>query len=831
MPAHATPAMAQTRCMFFDESGNSRNGGCSAGDRCKFVHPGNPAWDTAQSRSAPRGRGMGRGGFGESRGSSFSRGRGRGSGPGSLNPSNSFSGWDTGGRSDNNAQSSNSGWATGSASAKDSGKQANVATASLWDTGDPWGTASDSGAKESSTGGWGDSDTWGSKSAGKDTSGGGWGGNDTWGNNSRTKDSSGGAWGGNNTWGGNSETKDSSGGAWGNTSGGDKSSGAQGTAGTTDMTLRAQEKPRSSEAMDTSSNAWGDASTSGWGNPSGGNKSPGGWDMSGATEVTSLAQPKRNDADQENHRFKPSPVPPPPRPARRGSRARDDEEGTRPKMTGTNDVPVVNTRWNKKLDTTAPPHAESSEKPRLPPLQMSALNNATPREPLAPMSANHSEDDRMDVDNWKQDAIQEKARDRSPSLLTVTGSAVNRKRKHGGTDLEKQQEMWKDFIRLCDRAVRAKVDLAKAEAERQNWRRTQKSTNYSRIGAAGRNRLDGYRAELEKICAGHSDKLSQAISELAEVGDKLKSGIDYDQRYNIGTEVTRYADEVGAWLSDIRPLLIANTIQHPPNTDHPTPQEHEPSEEPSAIPDGLDPLRSRLDKQEQLLEELRTALTLESSNNSLATINNIIDKKIDALRKDRVEAKAKRAELPPPKVIIPPEATDAIEDVSRQAAELSAAMEAPVNDVANLLIRQNDIQKTQASFKTENEELKESIAKLNETSAANKKLIEEQTEVIQHLRASLEAASEQRTPPPPAEPPVQVMLDDLRAAVADVLRGIVSSDVIPTINRLRDDCWSENQRFHKEVFEIIWDKIEPSLKITEAVHRWATKLELPASAS
>lgn len=73
------------------------------------------------------------------------------------------------------------------------------------------------------------------------------------------------------------------------------------------------------------------------------------------------------------------------------------------------------------------------------------------------------------------------------------------------------------------------------------------------------------------------------------------------------------------------------------------------------------------------------------------------------------------------------------------------------------------------------------------------------------------------------------MFDDLRAAVDDVLHGIVSREVVPTINRLRDDCWKDNQDFHKEVFEIIWDKIEPSLRIAEAVNRWATRLELPAS--
>lgn len=771
------PAMPPARCMYFDESGAERNGGCYLGDRCNFIHPRNPAWATAQpSRNAPRGRGMGRGGFGESRG----RGRGRGSGP--VNPSSSSSGfgWDTGGGSDNNAQSSSSssGWAITTTSAKDSGQQANISTATLWDTGDPWGTSS--AAKEpAATSGWGDSDTWG----------------------------------------GNSGT----GGGWDNAPSGDKSFSTRNTTGTSDMA-----KPDRSTAIESSAGRRGDAIGSGWGNPSNDDKFTGGWDAPGTSEMTSRAEPKRNDADQENYRYKASPVPPPPRPPRRASRAQDDEEDTRPlKITGTNDVPMVNTRWNRKEDSAVPPHLESSERPRVPPLQTSALNNATPKEPPTPISANRYEDDRMDVENWRLDTIPGKDRDRSPSLSIVTGSTVKRKRKRGYSDLERKQDIWKDFIRICDRAVRAKVDLAKAEAERQNWRRAQKSANYTRIGEAGRIRLDEHRAELEKVCAGHSDKLSQAISELAEIGDKLKSGIDYDERYDIGSEVTRYSDEVGAWLSDIRPLLIAHTTKQPPDTNHPTPREDELSEEPLAVPDGLGSLQSHLDKQEELLEELRTALTLESSNDPLATIDDTIDKKIDVLRKDRAAQRAKR---PPPGVVIPPEATGAIEDVSRKAEELSAAMKARVEEVAKLQDRQNDQQKMQASFKSENEELIKSIAKLTETSAANRKLIQEQTEDIQRLKASLEAASElQRIPPPPAEPPATVILNDLRAAVNDVLQDVVSREVVPMINGLRNECSSENNRFHSEVFEIIWDHLKPSFKIAEAVHRWSQTLELPAS--
>ena len=264
--------------------------------------------------------------------------------------------------------------------------------------------------------------------------------------------------------------------------------------------------------------------------------------------------------------------------------------------------------------------------------------------------------------------------------------------------------------RLFDRAIRAKVGFDKAEAERQSWVRTQKSTLYERIGEAGRNRLDGHRIALEAARKSHSDKLTHAINELAEAGERLTSGINYDERYDIEDQVTRYVNEVGAWLADIRPLLIANTSQHASNTDEPAVHEDRSSEETCVNPDGLDPLRSRLDKQEELLEELRTALTFEPSKDVLATINSKLDQKIAALREAGAGA---RTMPPPPKVDIPSEVMSTIEDVTLRVTALSTSMEKPVNDIAHLLIQQDEMKKTHASFETENKVLKESMTKVS----------------------------------------------------------------------------------------------------------------------
>ncbi|OAX44664.1 hypothetical protein K503DRAFT_196307 [Rhizopogon vinicolor AM-OR11-026] len=722
--------MTQIRCMYFDESGNPRAGGCRS-NNCNFIHPGNPAWEKALiPRNTPRDRGSGRGGHFPG------RGRGRGS-----DSSNSFaSGWVTGG-SDNAAKAQNSSWET------EKPKDSTKASDSGWGSGSGWDDAGSGwGSNDNSTGGWGES--------------------------------SAGAWG------------DSSGGTWGSTGWGDSTTGSKESSG----------------------GGWGSA---GWGNSTTGSKesSGGGWGTSG--EVTQPAQEKRDD--QEKEKFK-SPTIPPPRPVRRTSAGWGDEEDSRKesrptKMTGSNKLPVTNTKWNGRGNAiVASSNPEPPEKPFISPLQTSSLGSWTPGQPSALPSASRSEGG-VDVEKWLQrdKAMSMKSRSRSPSVstVTVTASTANRKRKFGISDLEKQQEYWREFIRVFDRAIRAKAGFDKAETERHSWVRTQKSTTYERIGEAGRNRLDGHRAALETARKTHSDKLTRAINELAEAGETLKSGMDYDQRYDIEDQVTEYLKEVGAWLEDIRSLLIANTHQHPPITDGPAFHENDLPEETCADTDGLDPLRSRLDKLEELLEELRTAVTLESSGKALATINSIIDQKIDAMREARVRAKELLADVPPPQVIIPSEAMGYIEDVSRQATYLSSAMEKPVHEVAHLLVHQDEMKKTYTSFKAENEELRESIAKLAE--------------------ASFDAVSESRRTPPPAEPAVKIMFQELRVSVDKVVQEILSREVVPAVTQLSDACRLENQRIHREIFETIWDRVDPALKLTEVVNRWVTRFDGPAS--
>lgn len=113
--------------------------------------------------------------------------------------------------------------------------------------------------------------------------------------------------------------------------------------------------------------------------------------------------------------------------------------------------------------------------------------------------------------------------------------------------------------------------------------------------------------------------------------------------------------------------------------------------------------------------------------------------------------------------------------------------------------------------------------------AANRGLIQAQTETIQHLKASLEAFSESRRTPPPADSAIKVMFQDLHAAVDEVVQGILSREVIPVVTQLSEECRSENQRIHREVFETIWDRVDPALKLTDAVNRWVSKFDLPAS--
>ena len=239
------------------------------------------------------------------------------------------------------------------------------------------------------------------------------------------------------------------------------------------------------------------------------------------------------------------------------------------------------------------------------------------------------------------------------------------------------------LTRTWERGVRTRFLLAEAEAKRDRWFRTQKSACYARVGEAGRNRLDGQRAECDKEVSLQREKLSCAIKSLVDFHDTISSNLDLGQRYNVGEEVEKFITESKAFVDEVRALLVAHVLGDKNDVKSGDMRKH-----PSGADVTLyDSLQSQVRDLEERFDQVQTELTLRHQRDIRSEIDELLAVKIAALRGARQREKDRVALQPRAKIVIPPCAIENMKGTARQVEELDAKVPHTVEDIRVLLLR------------------------------------------------------------------------------------------------------------------------------------------------
>ena len=238
------------------------------------------------------------------------------------------------------------------------------------------------------------------------------------------------------------------------------------------------------------------------------------------------------------------------------------------------------------------------------------------------------------------------------------------------------------LTRTWERAVRARFLLAEAEAKRDQWFRTQKSACYTRIGEAGRKRLDSQRAECDKEVNSQREKLSGAITSLVDFHDTLSSNLDLGQRYNVGEETEKFISESKAFVDEARSLLVARVLKDKDDV-----QSGNTQNPPSGAAAHIDSLRNQVRDLEERFEQAQTELTLRHQRDIRSEIDEILAAKIQGLRMARQHEIDRAASQPCPEIVIPPSAIKNMEGTAQQIGELETKVPHTVEDIRVLLFR------------------------------------------------------------------------------------------------------------------------------------------------
>ncbi|KIJ69384.1 hypothetical protein HYDPIDRAFT_24226 [Hydnomerulius pinastri MD-312] len=812
--------MPFVKCRYYSESGEPWKGGCRRrGSGCTFVHPDETGWASASAAASFGGKGRGGGDSG-----SFRGGGERGGGRGRGGASTSTSGWDLSGNSGGGG-GGGGGWDTGGGSGWDTGG------GSGWDTGG--GSGWDTGGGSGGGGGWDTggpatastnektssksktitdlADAWGQADATANYSwgggsGGGWG-STSWGNSSggaEEKPKSPLSGRGESSWGnsgGGNDNGNSTGGGWG-------SSGGGGWGAAKDTEKAAETKEKDGWGSSTTGDTWGKGQSSSW--PSSG------W--GGASSGTTVEDQKEKPAQSDKGKGKA--LLPPPRPPRPSVSVSDDRPAPPIKMTGTNNVPITGNRWGDTASTVKPTPRVDTNVPTAMEFDSVPTMDKTPYSALdpQPLSARPS------------DGRSRTARE-SDTPITPAADSSRRKRKRGDA-FEEKMDIFKEYVKAWERGVRAKFLLADAEAKRDRWHRTQKSPCYTRIGEAGRKKLDAQRAEYDKEVSIQREKLSSAITSLVEFHDNMASNLDLGQRYNIGEEATRYLAESKGFIDEVRSLLVTHVLKATSPQSEKESDSNSPDEDISSTPEDLRLLLHQIHDLEERLEEAQTELTLRHPRDIRAEIDEKLNVKLAALRAARQREVDRVASLPRPEIVIPPAALQRMEETAQQVKALDAKLPQTVEDIRDLILQVNATKARVEKLEAEVAESRELVRKREEDKVALREIERRTEEGLSQFREQFEKLT--TSAPPASDTSIkntqEEFIESLRPGFEALLEKFYESNVLPTLDAIGKNVLETADRNQQETVGVLWGKMQPAMNMVDGVSRWLDSQELALTA-
>ncbi|KDQ60813.1 hypothetical protein JAAARDRAFT_55547 [Jaapia argillacea MUCL 33604] len=832
--------MPPFRCRNYDDDGNPIGRGCRGlGSFCAWVHPSEQAWSSVARKPTRGGPPLGRGGsFGSS-----SRRRSDALPPGT---SDSFasptppaqsptlpSSWGVADHNTSDPSLQNLSKPIPTGPRKRSGSKQNDPNswmdASTWgesnpdggtepagETGGGWGNSTPSfGAPDS---GWGDSEAettgvsgWGSSTGGGwgqpsvnegkvkegGGSGNGWGSTDQddkpsaksndWGWGTQAADSGGGGWG--------TQSTDNASGGWGNTGGGwGDTGGGWGNTGT-----------GSSESTSQAASGWGT------GNRDGGGLSSGGWGSSttpvvaaggwGSTEPT-IPSPITGSLSKVPDIDAPATVLPSDSISKgKGKRKSGLKEwfDIEPKLPQADTKPL-----HPPKGPSISPHVPSPSVP-----WADIADDAT----IVPNSPMDIPRDWHDIGSEARRRLSTStSRGVSPAATDLTTRTDRQRTPQVPVTLDEKRQVWRECIQVMRRVARLQTELTAAEEAKATWKRTQLSAQFHRAGHAGRKKLDDLRRHYDKRVQSCEAELKNAFSQLSYLPPMTSllpdTAVDADEDPH---RVHAYSQDLKGWLGFVRPIVHTLSTADTENT----------SPEPGEI---LENEESRSAKRQRLTPHPFQA-EIEQLQEWLDHYEAVLPNFDQFTQDGRLETKLQKLVVRDANVYATVERAQSLSHLRGRTDDLSIEVsgmctevaETRVNHVAGLTA---DVGKLRAETKSislvyDGLKIQARFDELSQRHTSLEGRLQENSKAIGDVWEQLKVLSAAYPPTPPMVSPEDV-LSSLRNPIVESLNRKIQ----PALHALKAEVGLHLVREREEAFQSVWVKLQPALKLSDAVCKW-----------
>jgi len=327
-----------------------------------------------------------------------------------------------------------------------------------------------------------------------------------------------------------------------------------------------------------------------------------------------------------------------------------------------------------------------------------------------------------------------------------------------------------------------------------------KSSVFARVSNSGRQKLDDTRRDLEEKVLLHSSDLNSHMELLERLPELSKNFLDLSSKVD-AQEIISYVAEVKEWIESTRPLVVNMTTmeirghsvedgQIDDVHQGPTKRRHT-SVEPFSDSDIV----ARISYAEDLIESMHDDIRLRLRTTN---VDQVVQDNVDTMQATKMGDAA---------------LADPVLQLSNTVDELGNRVAREAENTASVLTLQWQMDEELKAMREEHQKLLQWQAQCQQQDADMRKELDTNSALLQRMEAQMQQVLAQRQAP-------FHLSDATRSQIRAIAYDTINEEVDPAIIDFKLAVEGQINGQHGQIRQILWQKLEPSLHLTEHIYQW-----------
>jgi len=156
-----------------------------------------------------------------------------------------------------------------------------------------------------------------------------------------------------------------------------------------------------------------------------------------------------------------------------------------------------------------------------------------------------------------------------------------------------------------------------------------------------------------------------------------------------------------------------------------------------------------------------------------------------------------------------------VQQVCSMVDELGDQVTREAEETASVMTHRRENELELAARKEENQQLLQQQARIQQQEAAIRKDMEEYSASLRQMEEQVRKLIGQRNTPAPLH-----IIEATRSQISSIAQDYITEEVKATLIDFKSTVESRIDKQHGHICEVLWERLEPSLILTERIYNW-----------